>query len=77
MNDGIMYVWNVTSNQGDHLFSCAKKETAEYLRDWCEAEERNRFLEVKEKLLGVYPHVFPMMESRIDKFYVSEGEVIL
>ena len=77
MNDGIMYVWNVRSKQGDHLFTCAKQSTAEYLRDWCEADEVNRFIEVKERLRGVYPHVLPMMESRIDKFYVSEGEVIL
>lgn len=46
MNDGIMNTWNVMLHEpyegGVLLFSCAKQSTAEYLRDWCEAEEEER-----------------------------------
>lgn len=77
MYDKLMYVWQVTDQSGIVHFTCARQETAEYLRSWCEADEYNNFLDSSSFLRGVYPHVIPMMANRLDKFYVSESEVIL
>jgi hypothetical protein len=78
MNDGIMNTWDVvSSDHGAVMFRCAKHSTAEYLRDWCEAEEWNLFLNTSKRLYGVYPHVIPLMEKRIDTYSVTESEVIL
>jgi len=79
MNDGIMNTWDVVNNHGHGhvVYRCAKQSTAEYLRDWCEAEEWDRFLNTSKRLYGVYPHVIPFMEKRIDTFSVAESEVIL
>lgn len=44
MNDGVMPTWSVVSydyESSDVLYVCANKGVAEYLRDWCEAEEIN------------------------------------
>lgn len=77
MDDNVMYAWQVSDGSGVVNFICARKEVADYLRDWCEADEYNRFVNTSQSLIGVYPHVIPMMASRLDKFYVSETEVIL
>lgn len=75
--DNVMHVWQVKDQSGTVNFTCARKEIADYLRSWCEADEYDRFLDSSSLLRGVYPHVIPMMAERLDKFYVSESEVIL
>lgn len=80
MNDGVMNTWDVVNNN-DHgyvLFRCARQETAEYLRDWCEAEEYNRYLNaclVLNKL--VEQSMVKRMAQFLDTFSVTESEVIL
>lgn len=40
MDDNVMYAWQVVGDYNDCVhFTCARKETAEYLRDWLQAEE--------------------------------------
>lgn len=86
MNDGIMYVWNVMEHEpyqgGVVIFTCARQETAEYLRDWCEAEECNRlkktidFLSTRmssSELRGTSMS----MQRGLDTYSVTESEVIL
>lgn len=75
MNYGTMYVWNVMEHEpyegGVCIFSCAKQETANYLRDWCEAIEENRCRKImKEKGWNVF---------RFNQviYDIEEGEVIL
>lgn len=80
MNDGIMYTFDVVSSEvGTVMFRCARKETAEYLRDWCEAEEYNRFTRTESFLneRGVGKYVIDKMRDGLDKFTVMESEVIL
>jgi hypothetical protein len=79
MNDGIMYTWDVVSSDvGTIVFRCAKQETANYLRQWCEAEEYNRFLNSRSKLSELLSDLdFDRMSLYLDKFFVVESEVIL
>lgn len=53
MFDNIMCIWQVMCYEpydgGHSTFNCAKKETADYLRDWCEAIEHDRILNVAKK----------------------------
>lgn len=73
MNDGIMYVWNVIGDYHDYAFhSCARKETAEYLRDWCEAVEEDDWRYATKKA-GVKYDSHPKHQE----FSIEEGEVIL
>ena len=79
MNDNIMYTWSVVSSDvGTVMFQCAKKETAEYLRDWCEAEEYNRFVNARKTLNTLIGNRdFERMSSYLDKYSICESEVIL
>lgn len=74
MNDGIMYVWNVIGDYHDYAFhSCARKETAEYLRDWCEAYEENGWRDISKSSGAKYDRYHPKHQE----FSIEEGEVIL
>lgn len=76
MNDGIMYVWQVMRNEPYErleyaVHTCARKSTAEYLRDWCEAIEYDRVLNSANR------HGWnPLMMNR-DVFSIEESEVVL
>lgn len=82
MDDNIMYTWNVVVG-GSHgygvVHSCAKLETAEYLRDWCQAEEDNRYRDASTKLheMGVDTVLIEKMQNGLDKYSIVESEVIL
>lgn len=82
MNDSVMYTWDVRMS-GSHgygvIYRCVKKETADYLRDWCEAERENSFRNAATWLskedLGF---VIQRERNITDKmFSVEESEVIL
>lgn len=85
MNDSIMYTWDVKV-AGSHgygtLFTCARKETAEYLRDWCEAEheeyQRNSF-PIMQNLMDEkdFAMIIRNQKNGISIFSVCESEVIL
>ncbi|MNB99684.1 hypothetical protein D3C81_1639520 [compost metagenome] len=79
MNDRIMNTWDVVnSDLGGVMFRCARKETAEYLRDWCEAEEYNRYLNACLTLNSLVDQsMVKRMASYLDVYHVVEGEVIL
>lgn len=77
MNDNTMYVWNVMMHEAYEgavcIFSCAKQETANYLRDWCEAIEENRCFNLSVKLYGLpNRHV-----GKKVRYEIEESEVIL
>ena len=75
MNDGIMYIWNVIGDYSDCVFhSCAKRETAEYLRDWCSAIAEDDY---REMLYLIGKEYQPEYKSNIFMFSIEEGEVIL
>lgn len=90
MTDGIMYTWNVVVG-GSHgygvVHSCAKLETAEYLKDWCEAiaeSTSRKMLELYEKGYLTYSSIMyqgkPTLEKVIafqQKYSIVESEVIL
>lgn len=80
MNDGIMYTFDVVSSDvGTVMFRCARQETAEYLRDWCEAVEYNKFLDacVVLKNRGISNTIVDRLVTGLDKYTVEESEVIL
>lgn len=82
MNDGIMYTHDVVlncSHGNSVIHSCARLETAQYLRDWCEAEEEDRYMDSREyfKELGWDTNLIERLRNGLSKYSVSEGEVIL
>jgi GR25 family glycosyltransferase involved in LPS biosynthesis len=82
MNDGIIYTYDVIlhdSHAMTVLHRCVRKEVAEYLRDWYMAEEQNRFEDSKKVLTekGVDVRLIERMRNGLDKFSVTESEVIL
>lgn len=82
MNDDIFYTFDVVIN-GSHgntvIHSCARKSTAEYLRDWCEAIEENRYLDSRYYLssIGWDVDMIDRLRSGLSKYSVAESEVIL
>lgn len=82
MNDSILYTWDVKV-AGSHgygiLFRCARKETAEYLRDWCEAEEYNCYVDsaAELKARGVRDYFIDRLAGKVDCYLIDESEVIL
>lgn len=78
MNDDIMCTWEVImddfwSNQVNIIHVCARQETAEYLRDWCEA--------INENILRTFSRSEDDYRIRAVsngiKYEIQEGEVIL
>jgi hypothetical protein len=55
------------------IFSCAKQETAIYLRDWCEAIEENRCRTIAKDKGWVWPN-FSFNKT---VYEIEESEVIL
>lgn len=73
MNDGTIYVWNVIGDySGVTLHSCVSKDTAEYLRDWCEAIVEDIWRSAAKKSGNKYEH-----HPAHKEFSIEEGEVIL
>lgn len=75
MQDNIMYIWNVVSEQhGVTLWSSARKEIAEYMRDWENASVENSIRDLEKS----YPSI-DWTRSRLyaESFVIQEGEVIL
>lgn len=80
MSDGIMKTWDVVETYDGHVvFRCARQETANYLRDWCAAEEDNRFFNSRKYLedRGMPTGIIQRMRDGLDQFSVSASEVIL
>lgn len=82
MKDNIMYTFDVILNSAHGIsviHRCARKETAEYLRDWCNAIEFNRYVKSREVLLaaGIRNQLVERMQNGLDKYSVCESEVIL
>lgn len=82
MDDKIMYTFDVMSHHSHGiaiLFRCARRETAEYLRDWCDAEEMNRYVDSRKRLLaeGFRTELVDRMQNGLEKYSVGESEVIL
>lgn len=75
MDDNVMYVWTVFGYEPyewpETKFVCARKEVAEYLRDWLEAIEENRCFD-----LAIKYNVRVWTGNR-EIFEVEESEVIL
>ena len=74
MNDGIMYVWQVVGDYDNTvLFTCARMETAKYLRDWCQAVEMDNWRDSAIKCNIPYKP----MSGHEQLFEIQESEVIL
>lgn len=77
MDDNVMYVWQVVQGH-EILFTCARQEVAEYLLDWCEAEEYDRWVNSRSLLVSLLGEErADTMKFYLDKFSIQEGEVIL
>lgn len=77
MDDNVMYVWQVVQGP-EILFTCARQEVAEYLLDWCEAEEYDRWVNSKSLLVSILgKERVENMKLYLGKFSIQEGEVIL
>lgn len=82
MNDGVMYTFDVIAHHSHGisiLYRCARRETADYLRDWCDAEEIDTYHNHRQKLLnlGVNTIIVDRMRNGLEKYSVAESEVIL
>lgn len=82
MNDGILYTFDVIAHHSHGiaiLYRCARKETAEYLRDWCDAEEMNRYVNNRKYFLaeGFRTEIVDRLQNGLEKYSVAESEVIL
>ena len=75
MNDGILYTYEVISNQSDRAeHICARKETAEYLADWCNALVEQTIRSLEE----AHPSIdWTTTRRKAEVYGVEEGEVIL
>lgn len=74
MDDRIMYAWQVVGDYLDNVFfTCARQETAEYLRDMLEAHEENMWREIAKSCNMRYDKRQPVEQ----KFSIQECEVIL
>jgi hypothetical protein len=85
MNDGVMNTWSVVESNADSsdtVHICARQETAEYLRDWCEAIEYNSMINTVATLgLTTNSHLNRNYRQtfidRLAHYHVEESEVIL
>lgn len=74
MKDGIMYTWEVSGDyDGRAEFICARKETAEYLRDWCQAIGYDYWIGIARRD-GLPDHTYM---GHCVHYSIEEGEVIL
>ncbi len=73
MNDGIMCVWQVVGDYNEYVhFTCARQETAEYLRDWLQAIEEDCWRHAAKACNMAYA---PRGGEQV--FSIQESEVIL
>lgn len=73
MEDGVMYAWQVVGDYNDYVhFTCARQETAEYLRDMMQAHEENNWRDSAKACNMVYK---PRGDQQV--FSIQECEVIL
>lgn len=80
MQDGIMYTWDVMasfSHGNAIIFRCARKESAEYLRDWCEAEDENNYRAYVERCEMSGFRLKHSIKDHYGKYSIAESEVIL
>lgn len=75
MDDKVMYAWQVVGDYDDFVhFTCARQETAEYLRDMMEAHEENKWRDITKACNVPYD----IKVHRVQQlFSVQECEVIL
>lgn len=77
MDEKVMYVWTVFSYEPyewpETEFVCARKEVAEYLRDWLEAIEENRCFDLAIK----YNKQGFQWSGNKEIYEIKENEVIL
>ena len=74
MEDGVMYAWQVVGDCSDYAhFICARKETAEHLRDMMEAREENMWRDTAMKCDVSYDR----LKGGHQEFSIVECEVIL
>lgn len=72
MDDKVMYAWQVVGNYSEYVhFTCSRKETAAYIRDWLNAIEENMWRDIA-KSIGTEYNQF---DEQI--FSIQECEVIL
>lgn len=74
MEDGVMYAWQVVGDWNEYVhFTCARRETAEYLRDLLQAHEENSWRDTSKSCSMEYePN-----SGREQEFSIQECEVIL
>lgn len=76
MNDGVMPTWEVYGScNHEVVYVCARLETAEYLRDWCNAERMNWAIDIQRRNEYISP--LQQMIDKFESFSIQEGEVIL
>jgi hypothetical protein len=76
MNDNELIAWQVLVNAPTEvLYTCLRQETAEYLRDWCEAENLDRMYDAIKR----HPAVAKSLERSFGctKFTIMECEVLV
>lgn len=82
MNDGIMYTHEVVrydSHCNTVVHVCAKLETAEYLKDWCDAIDEDRYKRYREVMVktGLSSAYVDGLAYPISRYVIQEGEVFL
>lgn len=74
MDNNVMYAWQVVGDYNDYVhFTCARQETAEYLRDMMQAREENMWRDTAVKCNVPYDKLHVGQQL----FSIQECEVIL
>lgn len=74
MDDKVMYAWQVVGDYSDYAhFTCARQETAEYLRDMMQAREENMWRDTAIACKIPYDK----LHAGQQEFSIIECEVIL
>lgn len=78
MDDKVMYAWQVVGDYSDYAhFTCARQETAEYLRDMMEAREENMWRDTAVTCDVSYDRLKDRLKGGHQEFSIVECEVIL
>ena len=73
MDDKVMYAWQVVGDYNEFVhFTCARQETADYLRDMMQAHEENNWRDSAKACNMAYS---PRGDQQV--FSIQECEVIL
>lgn len=74
MYDNVMYAWQVVGDWTDYIhFTCARLETAEYLRDLLQAHEENSWRDIAKRCNMPYEQ----NSGREQEFSIQECEILL